>query len=817
MADLLYRLGRFAARRRWTVVGAWVVILVLAAGGYLLGGGTLASSVSIPGTPTALTTEKLQKELPGASGGTASAVFHTEDGSPFTAAQQKAITALLADVAKNDGLESVVNPFTSEAARAAQSDTITEGRAKIAAARTQLEQGQAQLDAATAQATSAGVLDQAQAAFDAQQTKIDTATTELESQSAKLETGASLLKLAENARVVSKDNSAAVATLLFTEPQLDVQPEVKDAIRATFESASIAGVDIDLSNELVSGIPSLGGASEIIGVVIAGVVLLIMLGTLITAGLPLIAALVGVGVGALTTLSFSGLIEMSSVTPALGLMLGLAVGIDYSLFIINRYRQNLRHGMTRDEAIGLANGTSGNAVVFAGATVVIALLALNITGIPFLGLMGTAGALCVAVAVLIAVTLTPALLSIVGRKVMSKKAWARIEQPVAPAKPVKPVRPMSTTRAVLTTIGAIVVLLAVAIPSLSMRLGLPDGSSEATNSTQYRAYKVVADKFGAGQNGALVVVADLPAGLSDQAVLEQQVSIGEKISALDSVVAVAPIGSSDNNRVTAFQVIPVDGPTSESTETLVTELRSMSPLSGDIPIEVAGQTTGNIDISEKLASALPLYLAIVIGLSLLILIVVFRSILVPIIATAGFALSLFAALGGLTAVYQFGWFSGVTGVHDPGPVLNFLPTIMVGLLFGLAMDYQLFLASGMREAWVHGAPARTAVQAGMRAGRAVVIAAAIIMISVFGGFMFSEVTLIRPFGFALAFGVLVDAFVVRILLMPAVMHLLGEKAWWIPKWLDRIMPDADVEGASLERKHHAPSSIDVDPTAVEAR
>jgi RND superfamily putative drug exporter len=251
-----------------------------------------------------------------------------------------------------------------------------------------------------------------------------------------------------------------------------------------------------------------------------------------------------------------------------------------------------------------------------------------------------------------------------------------------------------------------------------------------------------------------------------------------------------------------------------STEKLVHELRDLPAIStadGDITLGVAGNASANIDVSEKLANALPLYLVVVVGLSLIILILVFRSILVPLTATAGFVLSLLAAFGGLTAIYQFGWLPAVFGTHDPGPILSFLPIIEVGVLFGLAMDYQLFLVSGMREAYAHGAPAKIAVQRGLHAGRAVVTAAAIIMISVFSGFIFSESATIRPIGFGLAFGVLVDAFVVRMLLIPAAMHLLGRAAWWFPTWLDRILPDVDVEGAKLERGHATATPQDARP------
>ena len=536
-----------------------------------------------------------------------------------------------------------------------------------------------------------------------------------------------------------------------------------------------------------------------VGLVIAAIVLIAMLGTLVGAGLPILSALVGVGIGVLAALSLSGVVEMVSVTPVLGVMLGLAVGIDYSLFIVNRHRRQLKEGYSLRESISLATGTSGNAVVFAGMTVFIALLALNVTGIPFLGVMGTVGAACVAIAVLIAVTFTPAMLGLVGERVLNGRERAALATHAAPAV-AKPVRAMSTRRAIGSVLLGVAVLGALAIPAMSMRLGLPDGSSESSGSTQYQAYTTVAEKFGAGVNGPLLVVADLAGSPTEDEVLAQQVSIGRQLSAFDDVVAVAPIGTSADGTTVAFQVVPSDGPSSVSTEQLVKQLRAASPLEGGVQIAVAGQASGNIDISQKLADALPLYLALVVGLSLLIMVVVFRSIFVPLIATGGFILSLFAAFGAVVAIFQWGVLGGILGIHT-GPILNFLPTILVGILFGLAMDYMLFLTTGMREAYVHGAPARTAVALGVRAGRSVVTAAAIIMISVFGGFLFSESAIIPAIGFALAIGVLLDAFVVRMFIVPSLMHLAGDWAWWLPKWLDRIIPNVDVEGASLERRH----------------
>ena len=580
---------------------------------------------------------------------------------------------------------------------------------------------------------------------------------------------------------------------------------------AAFRDQPVDGVAVDFSSSIASAMPEVIGGGELVGLIVAAIVLFVMLGTLVAAGLPIVTALLGVGIGVLGAMAFSGVVEMASVTPVLGVMLGLAVGIDYALFIVNRHRRQLMDGYGVTDSIALATGTSGNAVVFAGSTVVIALLALNVTGIPFLGLMGTVGAACVAIAVLIAVTLTPALLSLAGQRVLRGREVARLAGQSGPV-PMPPATPMATRSAIVRVLLAVAVLGVVAAPAASMRLSLPVGNSEGVDTTQHRAYDIVADKLGDGANGPLLVVADLPGSPTADEALDDQVRVATALAGFDDVVAVAPIGLSADRTVAAFQVVPVDGPTSVSTERLVSSLRAASPLDGGVTLGVAGQTTGNIDISEKLAAALPLYLALVVGLSFAIMVVVFRSLFVPLIATGGFILSYFAALGGTVAIYQWGWLAPVFGVATPGPILNFLPTILVGVLFGLAMDYMLFLASGMREAHAHGAPARTAVVLGLRAGRSVVTAAAIIMVAVFGGFIFSDSAIIRPIGFALAFGVLVDAFVVRMLLMPALMHLAGERAWWLPRWLDRLLPNVDVEGAALERRHpHVAADLVDDP------
>jgi RND superfamily putative drug exporter len=621
--------------------------------------------------------------------------------------------------------------------------------------------------------------------------------------------GERLFNLAKDYGLISKDESTAVSVIQFDRPTTALEEYQKSDVVDYIASQKIEGVDAEFSKDLTMSVGGLLGIGEIIGLVIAGIVLFVMLGTLIGAGLPLIAAIIGVGASAGITLGLSGFIPMTATTPVLGVMLGLAVGIDYALFLLNRHRKQLMAGMGVRVSIALSNGTSGNAVVFAGLTVIIALLALNITGIDFLGLMGTMAAMAIVISILIAITLTPALMGLLGMKVLSKKERARIGEPTV-SKKTKANKPVAETKEALvvrhpwiTVLTGVTLLIIAAIPFSSMRLGLPDGSSEPIDSTQYKAYKLIEEAFGTGANGQLVTVLTVPNKLETEADENTfKAEVAEKLGALENVDIVLPAAVSTDGTKYMFQVVPTGGPASIETENLVFDIRELgSEFKQTYSAEtgVTGLAAVNIDVSQRMASVLPLYLFVVIALSILLMIVVFRSIAVPLVASAGFLLSVMAALGSVVAVYQWGWLGPLFDVHDPGPIMNFLPSIAIGILFGLAMDYQLFLATGMREAYVHGMAPRAAVNHGLKLSRSVVLAAAIIMVSVFGSFMFSHSTLIRPIGFALAAGVLFDAFVVRLLIMPAVLTLLGKSAWWIPKWLDRILPDVDVEGAKLQR------------------
>ena len=809
MAELLYRLGKSAARRAWLVILAWVLALSGAAGAYVAWSGELTTSFDIPGLPSSEVIDELQEGLPDLAGGSGTIAFQTEDGTPLSATQKQEIRALITSAEDLPDVAAVTDPFQTEAQRKAQAEKVTEGQARLEAGRTQLDSAQARLDKAQAdidkaraQLQAAGMpttqIDAQQAALDKQQSKLDDSAADLEANTAKAENGAELLELSEEIRMVSADGSAALVNVAYSVGRLEMSEETKKATVDHFTDNPIDGVEIGVSSDISQEAPNPMGPGEIVGVGVAAIVLLVMLGTIIGAGVPLVTALTGVGIGALGALSLSGVVQMASMTPILGLMLGLAVGIDYSLFILNRHRKQLLHGSDVRESIALANGTAGTAVVFAGSTVIVALVALNMTGIPFLGLMGSVGAACVAIAVLVAITLTPAILGLVGGRIVSKRARKKVAKQDAAEAHAKP---MPTWRALVTVVASVVALLALAVPALDMRLGLPDGGSEPEGSLAKTAYTITEDSFGAGANGPLLVAAELPDGLNEAGIQRSQLTVAKALADLDDVRAVAPAAVSEDGRTAAFQVVPEEGPNSVSTNELVNAIREMPAVNGDITLGVAGATAVAIDVSQGLNDVLLPYLAVVVGLSLLILILVFRSILVPLIATGGFVLSLLATYGVVVAVFQKGIGAEWIGLDSTGPILSFLPILLVGILFGLAMDYQLFLASGMREAYVHGAPARVAVAQGFRAGRSVVIAAGLIMVSVFGGFIFAESVMIRSMGFGLALGVLLDAFIVRMLLMPALMHLLGRSAWWLPKWLDRILPNVDVEGAGLERAH----------------
>ncbi|MDV8149328.1 MMPL family transporter [Arthrobacter sp. B10-11] len=828
MALLLYRLGKFSYRHRWLVISVWLAVMVAVGGAAAAFHGTLSNNFQIPGTETQQMADKLKKELPSSSGGSASVVFESNDAR-FSQAGKDAVAAALTKLRTLPDVQGTVDPFATQAQLDKASADLAAGQEQSAAGKARLDQaaaelaaGKAQLEAAEQQMAAAGMpaaaieaqLGQQKAALAEGQAKLDAGTKDLEAGEAKLALGERQLQASEGLRFVSEDGKAAIAQVQFKTSINGLNPDVRQEVQDIVKEVSAANVTALPSKEISEDISELFGTAEIIGIAVAALVLVIMLGTLVAAGLPLLMAVVGVAVGVGGTFALSGTMDMSSVSPMLALMLGLAVGIDYSLFIVNRHRSQLLAGMDPEESVALATGTSGNAVLFAGLTVIIALAALVVPGLPFLAVMGLSAAATVAVAVVVALTLTPAVLSLVGRKLISKRAWAKAEKHNAAPGHETEDRARDEYRSShgwggivtkhpwLALLAGVVLLGVVALPASQLRLALPDASSEPVASQAFKAYDVTKRSFGEGMTGPIIVVGDLPGGLSETEAQAKQFDVADILRETGNVTAAVPLALSEDRRTAVFQVIPNEGPASASTVQVVSELRAEKGQIRDstgVTIGLTGQTAGNVDVSTKLGDALPPYLAIVVGLSLILLLLVFRSIWVPLLATGGFLLSLAAAFGAVVAVYQWGWLGAVFGVENPGAVLSFLPIILIGVLFGLAMDYQVFITSGMRESFMHGESAKHAVRSGFSHAAAVVTAAAIIMVSVFAGFIFSHLNMVRPLGFAMAFGVLIDAFVVRMTIVPAVMYLLGEKAWWLPRWLDRILPDVDVEGAKLRQ------------------
>ena len=598
---------------------------------------------------------------------------------------------------------------------------------------------------------------------------------------------------------VSKDGSVAYAQVTYKVAQADITDASRTDLEHVAEQGERAGLAVSMGGTAVNE-ESHQSAAELIGIVIAALVMVITFGSLVAAGLPLLTALFGV-LAAICGITVAGaFIDLSSSTSTLALMLGLAVAIDYALFIVSRYRGELKEGHDPEEAAGRALGTAGSAVVFAGLTVVIALAGLSVIGIKMLSDIGLGAAFAVVVAVVIALTLLPAMLGFTGRRISTGKLKTRrmraIEQGAREPMGVRWSR--FVLRNPVKVLGVSVAgLLLLAVPALSLQLGMPSDETATPGSTQRTAYDTITDGFGPGYNGPLTVVVDARGSDDPKAAAQDAVTL---LGELPDVASVSPASFNETGDVALIRAVPGSSPTSENTVGLVSDIRDRgAALHDDTGAElmVTGTTALNIDISGKLNDALIPYLCVVVGLALILLMLVFRSILVPLKAAAGFLLSVLATLGVVVAVFQWGWLADVFGVEQTGPIVSVLPIFMVGVVFGLAMDYQVFLVTRMREEYVHGAEPKEAVIAGFRHGARVVTAAAVIMISVFAGFLFSDTALIKSIGLGLAAAVFFDAFVVRMTIVPAVMALLGRRAWALPGRLDRILPNVDVEGEKL--------------------
>ncbi|MGW7299496.1 MMPL family transporter [Streptomyces sp. NPDC054829] len=597
-------------------------------------------------------------------------------------------------------------------------------------------------------------------------------------------------------RTVSPDRRIGYADVVFREQASDVPEESKDALSRAMEQARDAGLQVEFGGSAMEPKTEVGGPAEIVGVVVAFVVLALALGSLVAAGLPLLTALVGVAIGVLGVQFVSRYVEMTNTATVLALMIGLAVGIDYALFIISRHREQLADP-DRDvaDSIARAVATAGGAVVFAGATVIIALAALAVTGIPFLTVMGVAAAVTVLLAVLVAISLVPAALALLGERLRPRGRGTDRKAPgawgLAWGRAV-------TRKPLLVLLAGVVGLLALALPARDLRLGLPSNASQPTSSTQYKSYDLLTEGFGPGFNATLTAIVDLdgvPAADRTTTVAELRADLAGDPGV---TVAAPPVTNSDGS-LAVVAVVPRTGPDAQATTDLVHRLRDHAPAVAEAggTLYIAGQTAAAIDVSGKLSDAMPLFVALIVVLALILLTIAFRSLLVPLKAALGFLLSVAASLGATVWVFQDGHLMDLLEIPSAGPVTSFLPVLLIGVLFGLAMDYEVFLVSRMREHHEHTGDAAGAVTRGVASSGRVVSAAALIMVAVFGGFVFNHDPIIKSIGFALAFGVLVDAFVVRMTLVPAAMALLDRHAWWLPRWLDRVTPDVDIEGAKL--------------------
>lgn len=777
MGEQLRKLGESMFKLKWWPLSVWAIILVALAIVATQVGFNTTSEISIPGTKAQQTLTRFNDLFPDTGAQSAKIVIETPAGKTITDFSDD-INELSAEVAGVDGVTRAVTPF-------------------------------------------------------------------------------------ENPAAISEDKTIGFITVQMKSDgdSSQLSDETIKGVQDAVDGAQVDGLTIAVGGDLVK--QELGevlGISEITGLVIALVVLLVTFGSLIAAGMPLVTAVIAVGVSMLGLFSLSQTIDLTNTAPVLAVMLGLAVGIDYSLFIINRYRTYVIDGYDTLTAAGKAISTAGSAVVFAAATVVIALAALSVVQIPFMTVMGLAAAATVAIAALVAITLTPALLGIFGLHLFSRKTQKAIKEQqkkgIVHHEDVSHKtmwyrlgeRITKYRKSFLFAAIAIVALLA--WPMSHLQLGLPTDETAAKGTSQRQAYDLLAKGFGAGYNGPLILVVEGLPGASDsdkaavrqsiltqyqnqlqlkaqelgvsveqlqmamtpeqrvaaQAELEKQVEqyapyyqlqrIADRITELDGVDQAQAALVTENGAKGVIQVTPTTGPSDDATKNLVEHLRESGvqkeiTQSDAVTFGVTGTTAIQIDINKKLADAMPVYLSVVVGLSFIILMIAFRSVLIPIKATLGFLLSVAAMFGALVAVFQWGWL-GITDA--PAPIVSFIPIIAIGILFGLAMDYEFFLVSGMQEAFHHSKKAKQAVVDGFAIGSRVVVAAALIMVSVFAGFIGNHDSTIQSIGFALALGVFVDAFIVRLVIVPIVMSYMGKAAWWLPKWLDKILPHISIEG-----------------------
>ena len=749
MSHALYKLGRFAARRPWTVIGAWLFAALLIIGASTMFGRELTDSFDVPGLDSQAAIDLLSDANSDQAGTTADVVVAPLEtsGSFFDSPEsQHELAELQIALA---ALPKVLDTSDPAAALAADSE-------------------------------------------------------------AAIASGS-----------VAPDGSVAIIRLQYpVTEQLDVV-DLENLKELVAEVRTDSSLQIEMAGELFFEFEEAeSGVGEMAGVLVAAVILLVAFGSLVAMGLPIGMALFGLAIGVSSMSLITYVIDIPSWAPGMASMIGLGVGIDYALFLVTRHREHLAQGMNVEESVGRAVATAGQAVIFAGGTVVIAILGLGLAGVPFMTAAGVATSVVVLIMVSASVTLLPAFLGLSGpwinrlgvhRKTATASptatpnvgaGWLRWGQHVS-------------TNAWAYAIGVTVLLLTLASPVLGMELGTADDGTKSEDRTERRAYDLVADGFGAGINGPLIIAIDISA---DPTVVEPLV---DAVSADGGIASLAPALVNADAGVATLMAFPTTSPQDSATLDTIQRLRSdvlPSVLDDSAAVaHVGGLTASSADIGDRVNSRLPLFLTAVLGMSFILLMMVFRSVLVPLKAALLNLLSIGAAYGVLVMVFQWGWGAGLIGLEGTAPIDPFIPMFMFAVLFGLSMDYEVFLLSRVREKYLASGDNDSSVIHGIASTARVITSAALIMIAAFGGFIFGNDPTIKMFGVGLATAIFVDASIVRMILVPASMKLMGDANWWLPSWLDRLVPNIDIEGEAglpepeLDADFDAPIDTDLDP------
>ncbi|PZT68499.1 MMPL family transporter [Streptomyces sp. SW4] len=611
---------------------------------------------------------------------------------------------------------------------------------------------------------------------------------------------------APDSDLVSEDARTAYAVVTFDDQAGDVPEAQARAVAETARSAAGEDLEVELGGSVVGTTQAPGGhLAEVVGVLIAAVVLFLAFGSFAAALLPIATALVGVGTAYAGIVLLGHAMTVADFAPMLGMLIGLGVGIDYALFIVTRHRRGLKRGLTVPEAAANAVATTGRAVVFAGATVCIALLGMLVLRLGFLNGVAMAASLTVVLTVAASVTLLPALLSYIGPRALSRRERRRLAEhgpePELPTGFAARWSALVERHPRLLGALALVVVTVLALPTLGLRLGTSDAGNDPRGTTTRAAYDLLADGFGPGVNGPLTLVTEV-GGAEDRLALD---NLDATLRGTEGVASVTPVTYDSGGHTAYLTVVPESAPQSEATSDLVDRLRDeVLPRAENgtgLEVYVGGVTAGYDDFAAVIVGKLPLFVGVVVGLGCLLLLLAFRSVGIPVKAAAMNIAAVAGAFGVVVAIFQWGWGSELLGLGSAGPIEPFLPVIMVSVLFGLSMDYQVFLVSRMYEEWLETGDNRRAVRIGLAETSRVINSAAVIMISVFLAFVLSGDRVIAMFGIALAAAVALDAFVLRTLLVPALMHLLGRANWWLPRRLDAVLPRISIEPPECRAAH----------------